>query len=167
MKRLSVATYLVGLCALVPGTFENPASDEVLRFEVELTAAASSAIAELGLAVPVVGRVYVIISRDDRAEPRLQLRPQGVPFWGKDVRGLGPGGQVVLSGGDDTVVGYPLASIDEIPHTDGSLHWSFQRAMWRGISDVIPACNSSMMSMMRLGSKAVLSALENRRTNVS
>jgi hypothetical protein len=123
MKRLNVAAYVVGLLVLVPGSSVAPgpglnlagSPDEPLRFEVELTEEAASAIAELGLDVPVIGRVYVIISTDDRREPRFQARPRGIPFWGQEVREFGAGSRVVLSGGDDAVIGYPLASIEDIP----------------------------------------------------
>jgi hypothetical protein len=117
MRRLSVATLFVGLLALVIGSFVSSAGrpDEPLRFEVELSPRASAAIAELGLDVPVVGRVYVIISTDDRREPRFQVRPRGVPFWGKDVRDISGGGQIVLSSADDAVIGHPLESIEDIP----------------------------------------------------
>jgi len=113
MRRPGVAIALVGLLVLMGGSFVS--QNEPLRFEVLLSGAAASAIAELGLDVPLVGRVFVIISTDDRREPRFQARPRGVPFWGKDVRGLAGGDSVVLSRADDEIVGYPLASLTDIP----------------------------------------------------
>ena len=61
---------------------------------------------------PVTGRVYVIISTRDAAEPRFQIGPAGVPFWGKNVSGLQPGEKAVI---DEQVFGYPLESIRDIP----------------------------------------------------
>ncbi len=117
MRRLTLAAPLVGLLALVTVSFVSSSGGpaEPLRFEVALSAEAASAIVELGLEVPAVGRVFVIISTDQRREPRFLARPRGVPFWGKDVRDFSDGDRVVLSGDDDAVIGYPLASIGDIP----------------------------------------------------
>ncbi len=117
MRRLTIAAPFAGLLALLTVSFVSSAGDvaEPLSFEVELSEEAASAIARLGLDVPVVGRVYVIIARDDRREPRFQARPRGVPIWGKDVRDFSGGDRVVLSSDDDAVVGYPLASLEDIP----------------------------------------------------
>ena len=73
-----------------------PASAADFRFEVTLAREAASEIAALGLEVPVTGRAYVIVSRDGGREPRAQVRVTGVPFWGRDVEGLGPGGTVEI-----------------------------------------------------------------------
>jgi hypothetical protein len=113
MRRLTLAAPIVVLLAVISASFVG--SDEPLRFEVALSAEAASAIAELGLEVPVVGRVFVIVSTDERREPRLLARPRGVPFWGKDVRDFAGGDHITLSGADDAVIGYPLASIADIP----------------------------------------------------
>jgi hypothetical protein len=117
MRRLGVATALVGLLALLTVSFMSSAGrlDEPLSFEVELGAEAASAIVQLGLDVPAVGRVYIIISGDERREPRFLARPRGVPFWGKDVRDFAGGDRTVLSSADDAVIGYPLGSIGDIP----------------------------------------------------
>ena len=52
------------------------------RFEITFPAAAH--------AQPITGRVYVMISRDNEREPRLQISRTGVPFFGRDVDQLKP-----------------------------------------------------------------------------
>jgi len=61
---------------------------------------------------PITGRVYVMISRNDRREPRFQVGMTGVPIWGKSITALKPGEGAVI---DETVFGYPLENINEIP----------------------------------------------------
>ena len=39
---------------------------------------------------PTTGRVYVMIARDSRREPRRQVGRTGVPFFGVDVDQLAP-----------------------------------------------------------------------------
>jgi len=85
---------------------------EPLRFEVTLSPQAAGAIGDLGLDVPVVGRVFVIVSRSGEREPRQQVGVTGVPFWGKDVRDFGPGTSAVLQAGDGAVIGYPISLTD-------------------------------------------------------
>ena len=60
----------------------------------------------------ITGRVYVMISGDDRREPRFQVGMTGTPIWGKNVYALAPGEGAVI--GED-VFGYPLESINHIP----------------------------------------------------
>ncbi|MHB1192368.1 MAG: alpha/beta hydrolase-fold protein [Longimicrobiales bacterium] len=54
----------------------------------------------------------MIITRTANTEPRFQVRNTGVPFFGRDVEQLEPG-EVVLF--DDSVMGYPVAALSEIP----------------------------------------------------
>lgn len=65
----------------------------------------------------ITGRVFVILSRDDRREPRLQAGgwSNSVPFFGKDVEKLLPDKTVII---DEDVLGYPLKSLSEIPAGD-------------------------------------------------
>ncbi|UCF20171.1 MAG: enterochelin esterase-like enzyme [Gemmatimonadota bacterium] len=125
MKRLIVVALLLALIpALDSNGSENggrspsspiAATEARLRFDVTLSRSAAAQIAELGLTLPVNGRLYVIITKDDRREPRYQTGPAGVPFWGKDVRDFAPGDVVSLAAADGEIVGYPLASLEEIP----------------------------------------------------
>ena len=78
-----------------------------LRFEITVPASARSA--------PVTGRVYVMISRSDDREPRLQIGRTGVPFFGQDVERLAPGHAAVVDG---TAVGSPVDSLRDLPAGD-------------------------------------------------
>jgi putative esterase len=61
---------------------------------------------------PITGRVYVMISRKNDREPRLQIGRVGVPFFGRDVEKLQPGQSAVI---DATDLGSPVRSLSEIP----------------------------------------------------
>ncbi len=90
-----------------------------LRFEVSFPAAVHAG--------PITGRVFVMVSRDisrcggrRRAasapcEPRLQVSRTGVPFFGRDVEGLKPGGVAVIDGTD---LGSPLEHLSDLPAGD-------------------------------------------------
>ncbi|KPK75958.1 MAG: hypothetical protein AMJ79_09005, partial [Phycisphaerae bacterium SM23_30] len=63
---------------------------------------------------PLDGRILLMISAQDGAEPRFQISdgPDTQLIFGIDVDGLLPGQAAVI---DETVLGYPLKSIAEIP----------------------------------------------------
>ncbi|MEO8028362.1 MAG: alpha/beta hydrolase-fold protein, partial [Bryobacteraceae bacterium] len=61
---------------------------------------------------PVTGRVYIMISRTNQREPRLQVGRTGIPFFGRDVEKLMPGQTAII---DATDLGSPVASITDIP----------------------------------------------------
>ncbi|MFQ5721716.1 MAG: alpha/beta hydrolase-fold protein [Candidatus Aminicenantales bacterium] len=65
----------------------------------------------------ITGRVFVMISRDNKREPRLQAGSwfRGVPFFGKDVEQLKPEEKVII---DENTLGYPLKSLKDIPPGD-------------------------------------------------
>ena len=63
----------------------------------------------------ITGRVYVIISRNGRREPRLQRMPPDVLIWGKKISFFKPGEAAII---DDNVFGFPLKSIRNIPPGD-------------------------------------------------
>ncbi|MBI4419295.1 MAG: hypothetical protein HY560_00570, partial [Gemmatimonadetes bacterium] len=66
-------------------------------------------------AEPVTGRVYIMISRRNDPEPRLQIGRTGVPFFGRDVERLAPGAAAVV---DDTDLGSPVERLRDIPAGD-------------------------------------------------
>jgi hypothetical protein len=52
------------------------------RFEISYPAAASPG--------PITGRVFIMISRNNQREPRLQISRIGVPFFGRDIEQWAP-----------------------------------------------------------------------------
>jgi len=121
-----------------------PAPTDSLTMRVTLAADAAAGIADLGLGVPVNGRVFVILSRQSTdGEPREQIGVNGVPLWGMDVFDMDAGDSVVLdaSGGGARgeesaggVIGYPLADFGALPAGDYwiqaflNVYTSFERA---------------------------------------
>ncbi len=128
MKPRLVLAGLVGLLAwgAVLAAGQGPASPMTIR--VTLAAGAAASIAELGLEVPVNGRVFVVVSREQTdGEPREQVDVNGVPFWGMDVFDVKAGDSVVLDAsgvgvrGNESaggVIGYPLADFASLPAGD-------------------------------------------------
>ena len=66
---------------------------------------------------PFTGRLFLIVTRTDDPEPRLQVGGwrSGPPLFGFDVNQLDPGSSVII---DKDVLGYPLKSLAEIPAGD-------------------------------------------------
>ena len=83
------------------GTRLDPAR---LRFEITYPAAANAG--------PITGRVYVMLSRTNEREPRLQIGRLGVPFFGRDVERVAPGQAAVVDGGD---LGHPVWDMRDLP----------------------------------------------------
>ncbi|MGZ4822567.1 MAG: alpha/beta hydrolase-fold protein, partial [Terriglobales bacterium] len=77
-----------------------------LRFQVSFPAAAH--------AQPITGRVFVIITRQERREPRLQAGWwfQQTPIYGADVSQLQPGQPAII---DASTLGYPFKNLKELP----------------------------------------------------
>ncbi len=105
-KSVLRVVLIIGLCSCFALAQK---SRSPLRFEVSFPAAQS--------AQPLDGRVYLMISASDRAEPRFQIsdRADTQQFFGLDVNGLVPGAPAVV---DKTVLGYPQDSIEQIPPGD-------------------------------------------------
>ena len=82
------------------GAQERPAT----RFRVSFPAAAHEG--------PVTGRVFVMISRTDENEPRLQIGREGSPFFGRDVLALEAGEAGII---DETDLGTPPETLLELP----------------------------------------------------
>jgi hypothetical protein len=59
--------------------------------------------------------VYLIITNSDRREPRFQVSPYGVPFFGIDVEQMQPGEAAVFDG---SVEGYPVERLSDLPAGD-------------------------------------------------
>jgi hypothetical protein len=94
---------------LIVGLGASRAAAQGTRFEVTAPAALR--------ATPVTGRVYVFVSRTNAVEPRLGVRGESdcVPFFGVDVTQLAPGSAAAIDG---TTLGYPVASLRDIPAGD-------------------------------------------------
>lgn len=99
--------YSLALAALAL-TFANPAEAADVSFTVTLPAGSQQAL---------TGRVFVVVSRSDTPEPRLQVGSWNsrVEFLGKDVQGIAPGESVGL---DALTLGFPFRSIRELPAGD-------------------------------------------------
>ena len=79
------------------------------RFEVSFSPSAH--------AEPITGRIFVVITRDPKTEPRLQVGSwtQRTPFFGADVEQLPPGQPAVI---DSATLGYPVSSLKDISAGD-------------------------------------------------
>lgn len=100
----------VVLATGVLGTLMACASPEGLRFEISFPADRS--------ADPLDGRLILILSNNDEAEPRFQYRiydPGTQPGFGIDVENLGPGEVAVVDG---STFGFPVRSLDDLPAGD-------------------------------------------------
>jgi putative esterase len=110
MTRRLYLLLLALLCALTApcGALAQSPAPRPLRFEISFPASAR--------AEPVTGRVFVMITRNDKTEPRLQLNQvDGIPFFGHDVENLAPGAAAVI---DDTDLGFPVEHLRDIPAGD-------------------------------------------------
>jgi hypothetical protein len=114
MKRLPGLQLVVLLAACAAPTTESSGP----TFVVELSESAAQEISSLGLEVPVTGRAYVILAREDEREPREQVGVRGVPFWGMEVRGMAGGDEVTFVSGGEGVIGHPLADLSSVPSGD-------------------------------------------------
>ncbi len=69
---------------------------------------------------PADGRVFVIVAREGKPEPRLQFGKDGeqyrsTPFFGEDVENLAPGKWVTVG---DASLGYPVEHLADLPPGD-------------------------------------------------
>lgn len=107
---------------ILAGWLPSNAAD--VRFKITLPS---------GYPQPITGRVFIMVSKSDTPEPRLQVGSwrSRVEFLGKDVQGWEPGQAVYV---DQLTMGYPFKSIRELPAGDYyvqallNLYTRFQRA---------------------------------------
>lgn len=120
-KRLDWRFMMAGLVIMVLLSSGILVSDSVhqgqmpLRFEISFTGNVASEMAALGLQVPVTGRLFVIITKDNSSEPREQINVVGVPFWGKDVWNISADQTIAITGEDASAIGYPLERFADVP----------------------------------------------------
>jgi hypothetical protein len=81
-----------------------PSGRAKLRFEIVVPAAVRKEA--------TTGRAYVILTRNDATEPRLQISRVGTPMFGRDFERLPPGGSVTIDGTD---LGHPVWDMADIP----------------------------------------------------
>jgi hypothetical protein len=96
---------LLSSTALPPATHPPPK----LRFEVSFSEQQSDK--------PLDGRVYLMLSTDDKKEPRFEIsdNPNTQQFFGVDVDGLAPGKAAIF---DASTLGYPADNLGSIPAGD-------------------------------------------------
>jgi hypothetical protein len=95
---------ITSLFAAINGSKVNSSSS--LKFEITYPSSVDPG--------PITGRVFVMITTNQRREPRLQAGSwaNSVPFFGIDVENFKPGERVVI---DESILGYPLKGLKEIP----------------------------------------------------
>ncbi len=101
-NRVSLVTALFLL-----HTASSSGADGKTRFRITLSRSAHAG--------PLTGRAYVIISRTNEKEPRLQVGRTGVPFFGRDFEEVAPGEPIEIDADD---LGAPVESLAEIPAED-------------------------------------------------
>ncbi len=98
--------WVVAVTILSPGSSAREKSGR-FKFEISFPSAVHPD--------PITGRVYVIVSKDGKREPRLQTGfdiATGIPIWGKNVQTLRPGEPALI---DENIFGFPLDTIKKIP----------------------------------------------------
>jgi hypothetical protein len=105
-KAVAVLLGFALFCASC-GTTEKAASKQALsglKFEISFPAEARS--------TPITGRIYAMISRNDKRELRFQTGFTGIPIWGQNISAQKPGDPGTIDVGS---FGYPLGSIRDLP----------------------------------------------------
>ena len=107
IRHFFIITLVV--CQHVMAQTAPKGSQSALRFEVSFSQQQSE--------TPLDGRVYVMLSTDDKDEPRFEISddPDTQQFFGVDVDALAPGKSAIL---DATAIGYPTQSLKSIPAGD-------------------------------------------------
>ncbi|MGE5246057.1 MAG: alpha/beta hydrolase-fold protein [Betaproteobacteria bacterium] len=108
MRRTAIHALAAAAFSAAIGTLDARAPQPApLRFEISFPAAAHRG--------PITGRVFVMISRNNVREPRLEIGRLGAPFFGRDVVRLKPGEPAVIDASD---LGSPVESLRDIPPGD-------------------------------------------------
>src|SRR6185436_6974118 len=112
MKRFKLRTLVItgsAICLSLLLIYSSRAAAPDARFEISYSAAIDKG--------PITGRVFVAISKNNRAEPRLQAGSYSgsVPFYGLDVNALKPGENAVV---DTSVLGFPIDKLNQLPPGD-------------------------------------------------
>ena len=104
----AILCLLVCSCATLQGA--TPPADSTVKFEISFPTSLRS--------TPLTGRIYLILSTNNHAEPRLQAGDWDnvvVPMFGIDVAALQPGAAAVIDAG---ARGVPTRSLRNLPAGD-------------------------------------------------
>lgn len=105
MKRKILFTAGFALCLTLLALHSAHTAAAETKFEISYPAAPANG--------PITGRVFVIISKNNRTEPRLQAGSYqaSVPFYGLDVDALKPDASAVI---DASTLGYQVKSLSQL-----------------------------------------------------
>jgi hypothetical protein len=93
---------------LVLACVSSAAAQTAARFEVSFPAGVHAS--------PITGRTFVVVTRTNELEPRIQMLSEAAPpFFGKDVSRLAADQAVTF---DEATAGYPLHSLKDLPAGD-------------------------------------------------
>lgn len=102
---------ICSLLVLMGGMPAEVAAEQIkntkLKFEISFSEAYSTE--------PQTGRMFIVITRSDAREPRLQVGRYAPQLLGVDFEQLSPGKTVVIDG---STLGYPIDSLKELPAGD-------------------------------------------------
>ncbi|MDA0681114.1 MAG: hypothetical protein O2880_12355 [Proteobacteria bacterium] len=103
MRKFLTIAFLLALAGCQSG---KPPEQQPASFALSFSADASSEALD--------GRLLLILSKDDKSEPRFQVRPgvNAVQIFGMNVDDMAPGDVIAL---DESVFGYPHDSLSELP----------------------------------------------------
>lgn len=106
MKRRDLFAAGIVFCLSLLVTYSGQTAAVDTRFEISFPTTLNNE--------PITGRVFVIISKHNRVEPRLQAGSynSSVPFYGLDVNALKAGENAVI---DAFVLGHPVESLSRLP----------------------------------------------------
>jgi hypothetical protein len=124
MRRLAwgLVAALPAMMAAQPGMAaakDAKAAGSSLRFEVKIADSVQKG-------EPLTGHLILVISKDEKQEPRFQLKGtyDSAQGFGVDVEGLKPGAAIVV---DDATVGFPLLHLGELPAGDYTVQAVFNK----------------------------------------
>ena len=115
-------------------------SDESgIVFRTYFTTEVAESIQQFGHEIPVTGRAFVIISRDDRREPRLQVHVTGPQLFGKNIYYVEPNQPIMFRENDKDITGHPNTHFSGIEpgyyyvQTFLTVYTTFERADGHGV----------------------------------
>jgi len=105
VRPILAAILCAGAIAAVTG-LSSPEKTATVRFSVRYEAASEKG--------PLDGRILIMLSKDPKEEPRLQIRGdlRSQQVFGMDVEGWKPGQPALLP---DDALGFPVESLAEVP----------------------------------------------------